>query len=383
MRESVMKKKRQEILDRHPYKIWEGKDGYWRTYLPDAERGRSLKKRKTKEDIEDLTIAYYEEQEHNLTIKELFEKWSEEKREYQEICAGTYDRYLNDYKRFIQGTDFEKLKIGTLTEDDLYSFIKETIRDKKLSAKAYAGMRTIIRGILKYAKRMKLTQISCDTFFKDLDVAKNAFTRKTKDRSKEIFTDAEVSMITHYVHEKPTIRNLAILLAFQTGVRAGELATLKRQDFDTECHTLHIQRTEITYKNPQTNKSVNEVRNFPKTENSDRYVIITDKAIRTYRQILALNPFGEFLFEENGKRLREMAFNRRLYRICDDLKIPRRSMHKIRKTYGTTLIDNYTDESLILEQMGHKQISTTRQFYYFCNRDTAEKRRQIEQAITC
>ena len=29
--------KREELLKKHPYKIWQGKDGKWRTYLPDKE----------------------------------------------------------------------------------------------------------------------------------------------------------------------------------------------------------------------------------------------------------------------------------------------------------------------------------------------------------
>lgn len=38
-------------------------------------------------------------------------------------------------------------------------------------------------------------------------------------------------------------------------------------------------------------------------------------------------------------------------------------MHKIRKTYGTTLIDNNVDDALVAEMMGHKDISTTKKYY--------------------
>ena len=37
-------------------------------------------------------------------------------------------------------------------------------------------------------------------------------------------------------------------------------------------------------------------------------------------------------------------------------------MHKIRKTYGTTLIDSDVDEGFITEQMGHSDISTTKNY---------------------
>ena len=37
--------KRKELLDKHPYKIWEGKDGKWYTYLPDEKKGSVQRER--------------------------------------------------------------------------------------------------------------------------------------------------------------------------------------------------------------------------------------------------------------------------------------------------------------------------------------------------
>ncbi len=39
--------KKEELLMKHPYKIWERKNGKWYTYFPDKEKGRVLKKRST------------------------------------------------------------------------------------------------------------------------------------------------------------------------------------------------------------------------------------------------------------------------------------------------------------------------------------------------
>lgn len=97
--------------------------------------------------------------------------------------------------------------------------------------------------------------------------------------------------------------------------------------------------------------------------------------------ILNLNPNGTYLFENKGKRIRGNTFNKRLTNICDKLCIPHRTMHKIRKTYGTQLIDNNVDEKFILEQMGHEDISTTKKLYYFSNKTTQSKQKQIENAI--
>ena len=316
----VEMRERKRFLEQHPYEIWQGKDGYWRTYLPHEEKGRILKKKKEKRDIENVVIDYYRQEELNPVFKDVFYQWLDEKLKYEEICKGTYGRYKNDYLRFFAEKEIEKIRVKDLTENYLYDFVKTTICDLHLTAKAYAGLRTILKGVLKYSKRKGYTDISGSLFFADIDIGKKSFKPKIKDKSKEIFLDSEIKMIAHYVSENPTIRNLGVLLAFQTGVRSGELAALKREDLNLKNKTIHIQRTEITYKDQEKNHCVTEVRDYPKTEAGDRYIIITDNAVKTLIAILRINPFGEYLFEENGRRIRENGFGRRITRICDLLR---------------------------------------------------------------
>lgn len=66
--------KREELLRKHPYKIWQGKDDKWYTYLPDKEKGRILKKRTTKKSIEDEVIGYLKSELENPTIKDVFDE---------------------------------------------------------------------------------------------------------------------------------------------------------------------------------------------------------------------------------------------------------------------------------------------------------------------
>lgn len=50
VQEQIEMKKNEEILKRHPYRIWLASDGYWKTYLPNRDGGKSLvKKKKEKE----------------------------------------------------------------------------------------------------------------------------------------------------------------------------------------------------------------------------------------------------------------------------------------------------------------------------------------------
>jgi hypothetical protein len=40
VQEQIEMKKRKDLLKRHSYKIYQGKDGKWYTYLPDENKGR-------------------------------------------------------------------------------------------------------------------------------------------------------------------------------------------------------------------------------------------------------------------------------------------------------------------------------------------------------
>ena len=65
VQEKIEMAKRKELLEKHPYKIWEGKDGYWHSYLFDETKAKNRRpiKKKRLEDLEDVIIDYYNRQQ--------------------------------------------------------------------------------------------------------------------------------------------------------------------------------------------------------------------------------------------------------------------------------------------------------------------------------
>ena len=114
-----------------------------------------------------------------------------------------------------------------------------------------------------------------------------------------------------------------------------------------------------------------------KTDAGERTIFLPETAEKTLRAIRAINPFGEFLFmDKQGRRIRGNRFNYWLHRACRKVGIPERSSHKIRKTYASILLSSHVDERLIISQMGHTDIATTRGSYYY-NRNSADKNKGI------
>lgn len=371
--------KREELLNKHQYKIWQGKDGKWYTYLPDESKkdGRRLVKRSEKKSLEDVIVSYWKKTE-KIFLEDIFEEWLIQKLEYGEIQKQTYDRYKTDFQRFFANSDILKKDIRKITEDDLEMFIRNTIKNMKLSNKSYSGLRLLIIGIFKYAKKRKFTEISITQFLGDLELPKKCFSKRNMKDEESVFTDVEVEKIFDYIKENKSLINYGILLAFQTGVRVGELCTLKFSDIQD--NKLCIRRTEVRYRDSE-GGYIYEVRESPKTEVGNRDIILNSEAQKTLKQIRRMNPFGEYMFMKNGKRIKEKAFSVKIVKICRYVGIKERSMHKVRKTYATKLINGGVDESLVIRQMGHTSIDCTKNYYYFNNKTDEEATRQIEMAI--
>lgn len=157
--------KRKELLEKHPYKIWQGKDGKWYTYIPDGE-GRRLKKRITQELIEDDVIEYWRTQAENPTIKEVFEEWNDRRLMLDKISNATHLRNKQIFNRHYKSFGMKRIKNVTLEEFE--EFLEEQIPEHQLTAKAFSNLKTVTRGFLKRARKRKLLTFSSDELFQEL-----------------------------------------------------------------------------------------------------------------------------------------------------------------------------------------------------------------------
>ncbi len=364
--------KRKEMLDKHPYKIWQGQDGKWYTYLPDGE-GRKLKKRKTKKEIENIVISYWKEQIENPTVDEVFENWISKKYEREEISKATCDRYRRQYTEGF--SKFGKEKIRSITEYDIEEFMISTLHDKNMTAKGFSNFRTLVFGIFKYAKKMKYISFSITEVVNDIEISRKCFRKNVRSDDELVFMDDELPRVIDYLIENEDIMNIGLLILFKSGLRIGELAALKCEDISK--NIIHVHRTEICYEN--NGERIFEVRDFPKTEAGIRDVIIPEKYVKYVVKASQMSS-GEYLFEIDGKRVRTYQFRNRLKTVCKKTGIVNKSPHKIRKTYASMLIDSGISESVVISQMGHTDIRTTKGFYYR-NRNGEEKKIEIINSV--
>lgn len=366
-----------KYLSMHSQKVWQGKDGGWYTYLPDAfaKGKRRLIRKSKKKDLTEAIINFYQTDTENPTFDTVFNGWIDAKLEYGEIMKQTYDRYKTDYERLIGGTVLQKTRFADIEEEMMEKYIKSTIHDKELSAKAWGNLRTIINGTFRYAKRHKYTDISINNLIDDIDISPKAFSRKIVLDETQVFRKSETELIEEFVEERKTVIGLGVLLAFYTGLRCGELAALQWSDVRGDI--LYVTKTEQRYKDKD-GHYIWEIRDFTKGKDGGRKVILTSRAQEILKQLKMLNPFGEYIFMKDGVRVKGQAFSRRLKTICRNCDISERSIHKARKTYATNLLNAGIDEKLVQKQLGHTTIQTTKTYYYFDNHDVESAKEMLQ-----
>ena len=371
IRQEYEKMNRQKILDQT--EIWYATDGRWKAYVDVAGKRRLIAKR-VRADLEDAIIEFYKDPK--IKFRDCYEQWIAEKLEYNEIQKSTYDRYQADYKRYIHGTELEKKEVKRIDELYLENFIKSKIAEEHLTAKNWGNMRTLITGAMVYARKHGYTDMRISLFLSELQLSNKIFEKRIVKDEEQVFTKDEETRIENYIADNPDLLSLGVALAFDTGLRVGEVAALKWSDYMGDF--LSVSRTEIKYIGEH-GERIADVRESTKGRDGHRQVVLSDNAIAILEKLKSLTGGCEYIFTRDGSRIKAKWLSLRITKLCKELNLPHRSFHKIRKTYATKLIDAGVPEKVIEKQMGHTEILTTKTYYYFNNEQVSEIRDRLNK----
>ena len=401
VQEQIEMKKREEILKQHTHKVWEGKDGYWHSYLHDEtkSKGRKPIKKKQLKDLEDVIIAYYNEhkvddskivnENRNLTLKDVYPEWLQYKSLHTK--ASSYiKRITSDWKKFYMNDPIIDVPIRSFTKQSLDMWAHRMVKDLDLTKKQYMNMSHIIRDCLNYAESAGYIE---ENMFLKIHINPKLFRKvKKKDPSTQVYTEDEQTKILEeawkdFQKDLNDTTPLAVMLAFFIGTRPGETVAIKESDI---CgNYLNIQRMEsgvfetkdgIVYSRVSV-----EVVEYTKSEAGERQIIVPTYGMRVIEIAKEINRYnhtnGGYLFNKNGKPIKETAVSWRLQKYCNHLGIKYRSPHKIRKTYISALIDDGVNIDTVRRLAGHEDEKTTYGSYCYDRRSNKQVEEQLENAL--
>lgn len=372
--DEIIMSRRTEILKKHEaqHSIWRNKSTLkWCTKLG---ADKQLIVRKERGDLENAIVEYYlNDAKLTATVDDVFNDWLHYEYEHNEHSLKTINEYEGEYRRFIVGRKFASIPIHSVTEMDIVRLLRSIVTGgEKIQRKRYAAVKTIIRTLFNFARiHMEIDCITVTNILADIHFPDAAFKEKDNDDAKQVFNHSEIKLIKEELRNTDNPLELGILLALETGLRVGELCTLRRECIKDDY--LIIRYSQHKYK--RDGKFYYSV-GAPK-KGKERTVVLNYDAKKIIQKILALHD-SEWIFPDEADTTqwrKAHCFDGAIRRVCKRLGIAERSMHKLRKTYASYIL---TEESKVTDklaqgQLGHRDIQTTRNHYYYDIYDKEEK----------
>ncbi len=255
-----------------------------------------------------------------LQEKERFEKWLSFKR-YSPNTIKTYTDALVVFLNF-----FNHKPVSQLTNDDVVLFVNQYILKQKFS---FSYQNQIVNALKLYFREVRKSKIEVESLQRP----------RREHKLPNVLSKEEVKAIL----QAPTnIKHRTMLsLIYACGLRRSELLNLKIGDVDSKRHMLII-RNSKGYK--------------------DRQVPISDKTIDMLREYYKMYRPKIWLFE--GQKIAEKYSERSLEQILKKALLKARiakpvTLHWLRHSYATHLLESGTDLRYIQELLGHKSSKTT------------------------
>lgn len=390
--------RREKISTVHPYEIYQGKgkDKRWFTYIIDD--GKENKRRKiarpTEEAMYDFLESLYKEQYEtdyeSITLMELYPEWRAYKDSMTNRTSYAY-RITTDYRKFyVEEPLSQKIlttPLKTLNKIDMETWLYAVIKKHELTRKAYGNMSIILRQSLDY---LVDKDVLAENIFRRIRVKKNVFKKvRKKEASTQIFYPDEVRQITETSFKLALQTDdeayLAIPLFFESGMRLGECLGLRFSDCHERDNVLHLRYSMVSVHEIKADGTYGprtfEIKDCLKHDGEERDILVTNRCFGIIRQVktMLINKGieRERLFEVKTPASIEM----KLYSICDELQIERRSPHKTRKTYISNLLNNGMDPDFVREQVGHKELKTTLNSYTYSTTRKIENLEKLKRII--
>lgn len=406
VRNKMKEAERQRLLALHKYKIFQDKDGRWKTTLPDETKknGRRLVAKSTEEKLIKEIITFYSTKEDEryeqkyttMTLRKLYPQWLSSKRKHTD--SATYIKRINtDWNAFYENDEISDKPLKDLSAIYLDDWVHEKIQEHQMTKKKYYNMSIILRQCLDYAC-MDGINILEENPFERVKVNKKLFVKKQKpNRETQVFLNGEQKLIVDECFARFNSRSncttpLMILLNFQLGLRIGELVAIKWSDIGDKY--VSIQRMEVedyTFEEVDGKVSAQpkgyKIVDYTKSEAGTREVYLNSEAkmlLKLIKKVNVSNGYYDdgyvFISSQKKQRGNARTITTYLEKLCESIGIVNKSNHKIRKTYISSLFDKGINIDTIRRQAGHEDERTSLNNYCFDQKDESQLEAQLENA---
>jgi site-specific recombinase XerD len=179
------------------------------------------------------------------------------------------------------------------------------------------------------------------------DVAQEQSRPRQDKRLPVVFSGAEINQILNI--EKNPKHRLLLMLAYSSGLRVSEVVALKKADIDFARKTILIRAGK---------------------GRKDRYTLLSDRAARFIADYCSLHRINNWLFPGQSSthlsiRSAQSIFEKAIQKAGISKTV---SIHSLRHTFATHLLENGTDIKYIQSLLGHVSLRTTQRYTHIARR---------------
>lgn len=188
--------------------------------------------------------------------------------------------------------------------------------------------------------------------------------------------DDEVKQVLEAVRAINPVHADVLMWQYLTGMRIGEVLALQVKNVFLENGKWFV-KIDCTLEYSYKRKSEFTISNTPKTQSSNRTILLPDKTVKIYRQYSLNKQPDDVLFSietKTGAFLHPLSMDNQLKKIQKALDLPKPlSTHIFRHTHASKLAELGVPIELISKRLGHKDSAITRQIYLHVTKKTAER----------
>ncbi len=274
----------------------------------------------------------------------------------QFIKQSTYANYLTCIQNHILPTlGDERLKNITnniLQDYALKKLSHGSLKGGKLSQKSVKDILVVIKLSLRYAIKKRIIH-SFDMSVK--------FPKLTEDKKLKVLSLDEQKIVTTYLLNNKTDKNIGLLLSLFCGIRIGELCALKWADVDVKNRCINIDKTlqRLCIKGQKSKIIITK----PKTNKSIRKLPIPKFLLCEFKRCDKEN----FIITGTKKPSEPRTFRAYYERLMIKLGVEFKNFHSLRHTFATRCVELEIDYKTISELLGHASVNTTLNLYVHPN----------------
>jgi len=250
----------------------------------------------------------------------IFEKWTRQKR----YSANTIKNYCHQLELFF--SHYHQKRIEDVTIQDIRDYHFQYIVKNKLSANTQQLTISALKLFYKIIENENIESVKIERPLRPKPLPKVI----SKEEVKVLF-----DVITNQKHK------MALMMIYACGMRRGELLNLKLDDIDSKRMVLEIVNAKGKKDRliPISENLLNKIKAYYKAYKPVKYLIEGQVEGNPYSVTSLQNIFN--------KALRKSKINSKF------------TLHCLRHSYATHLLENGTDLRFIQELLGHKSSKTT------------------------